>query len=118
MPQTPGIGFGAGLERLLLAIEREAEPAAPEALDVFLVAEPDADRATMVRLLAAIRASGRSADMDYAGRSRKGQDKLAQRLKPRVVVVVGAADARIERWGEPADYPVPLDAVVDRIHDR
>ena len=69
-------------------------------------------------VLAAIRASGRSADMDYAGRSRTGQDKLVQRLKPRVVVVVGAADARIERWGEPADYPVPLDAVVDRIQGR
>ena len=117
-PPTPGIGFGAGLERLLLAIEREAEPPPAEPLDVVLVAEPDADRATMVRLLAAIRSSGRSADMDYAGRSRKGQDKLAQRLKPRVVVVVGAADARIERWGEPADYPVPLDDVVDRISDR
>jgi histidyl-tRNA synthetase len=117
-PPTPGIGFGAGLERLLLAIEREAEPAAPEPLDVFLVAEPDAERETLVRLLAAIRASGRSADMDYAGRSRKGQEKRVQRLRPRVVVVVGAADARIERWGEPADYPVPLDDVVDRISDR
>ena len=41
-----------------------------------------------------------------------------QRLRPRLVVVVGAADARIERWGEPADYPVPLDDVVDRISDR
>ena len=71
-----------------------------------------------MRLLAAIRARGRSADMDYAGRTRKGQDKHVQRLRPRLVVVVGAADARIERWGEPADYPVPLDDVVDRISDR
>ena len=84
---------------------------------MFLVADTGAERETMVRLLAAIRASGRSADMDYAGRSRKGQDKLVQRLKPRIVVVVGGTEARIERWGERGDYPVPLDAVVDRISD-
>ena len=55
-PPTPGIGFGAGLERLLLAIEREVDAAEPERLDVFLVADPGAERETMVRLLAAIRA--------------------------------------------------------------
>jgi histidyl-tRNA synthetase len=114
-PPTPGIGFGAGLERLLLAIEREAAPAEPDRLDVFLVADEGVDRATLVTLLARVRAAGRSADMDYAGRSRKGQEKLVGRLKPRYTVVVGASEAVIEPWGGRADYPVPLDGLVDRL---
>ena len=61
-----------------------------------------------------IRASGRSADMDYAGRSLKGQLTHAQRLEAAATSSLSARPtARIERWGEPADYPVPLDAVVD-----
>jgi histidyl-tRNA synthetase len=116
-PPTPGIGFGAGLERLLLAIEREAPAPEPDRLDVFLVAGEGADRGRMAQLLAAIRAAGKSADMDYAGRSRKGQDKLVQRLRPRAVAVVGAEEAVLEPWGARADYPVPLDDLVHRIRD-
>ncbi len=71
-PPTPGIGFGAGLERLLLAIEREAEPASARALDVFFVAEPDADRATMrpPRSPSSARAGARPTRTTPAGRAR------------------------------------------------
>lgn len=116
-PPTPGVGFGAGIERLLIAMENEGVATAePARLDVFFRIGPNADRRRIAQLMKASREKGLSTDTDYVGRSPKGQDKLVGRLKPRIVVIVGAQDAIIERWGEPlAEYPVPLDEVVDRL---
>ena len=85
-PPTPGIGFGAGIERLLLSLgEPELDP---EAIDVFFVAEHGADRTAIAKALVELRRRGISADMDYAGRSVKGQRTQASRLNARQVVVV------------------------------
>ena len=83
---TPGIGFGAGIERLLLSLgDPELEP---EATDVFFVADEGSDRTKIAKALAELRRRGISADMDYAGRSVKGQRTQAGRLNARKVVVV------------------------------
>jgi histidyl-tRNA synthetase len=89
-PPTPGIGFGAGIERLLLSLgDPELEP---EAIDVFFVAEEGADRPAIAKALAELRRRGISADMDYAGRSVKGQRTQASRLNARQVVMVEPGD--------------------------
>jgi histidyl-tRNA synthetase len=87
-PQTPGIGFGAGLERLLLAVEREAPPIEAELLDVFLVVDPDR-RDGVPDQLARLRRAGLAADMDYAGRSMKGQIRHAERVARQLVICDG-----------------------------
>jgi histidyl-tRNA synthetase len=69
-PPTPGIGFGAGIERLVLSLELEGIAAAAPRLDVFVAREPGESGATIVKDL---RAAGIAADTDYAGRSLKGQ---------------------------------------------
>jgi histidyl-tRNA synthetase len=85
-PPTPGIGFGAGIERLLLSLgEQDLEP---EAIDVFFVVEDGADRAAIAAALSELRRRGLRADMDYAGRSVKGQRTQATRLGARRVEVV------------------------------
>jgi histidyl-tRNA synthetase len=85
---TPGIGFGAGIERLLLSL---GEPEVPqEGIDVFFVAEDGADRRAIATALVALRRRGLSADMDYAGRSVKGQRTQASRLGARRVEVIEA----------------------------
>ncbi len=83
---TPGIGFGAGIERLLLSLGETDEP--EPAIDVFFVAEEGADRVAIAGVLAELRRRGISADMDYAGRSAKGQRTQAGRLNARRVEVV------------------------------
>ncbi len=98
-PPTPGIGFGAGIERLLLSLgEPELDP---EAVDVFFVADEGADRTAIAKALAELRRRGVAADMDYAGRSVKGQRTQASRLNARKVIIVEPgqtpdADAIIE----------------------
>jgi histidyl-tRNA synthetase len=97
-PPTPGIGFGAGIERLLLALEQEEVAGAESpAIDVFFVCEDGADRLGVSKALAALREKGVSADVDYAGRSVKGQFTQASRLDARTVVVVDGDGARIRR---------------------
>jgi histidyl-tRNA synthetase len=89
-PPTPAIGFGAGIERLLLSLgETELEP---EGIDVFFVADDGADRTAIAAALAELRRRGLSADMDYAGRSVKGQWTQAGRLGARRVEVVGRGE--------------------------
>jgi histidyl-tRNA synthetase len=87
-PHIPGVGFGAGVERLLLALrDDEVEEAG---VDVFFVCEDGADRGAVVAAMRTLRAGGASVDMDYARRSVKGQRTQARRLRASHVIVVGA----------------------------
>lgn len=113
-PPTPGIGFGAGLERLLLALENEGITATPEPLDVFFVVGDEADRLRVLPVLAELRRAGQAADLDYAGRSVKGQLTQAGRTGARAVVVVAADAATIRREGRP-DEQATLAEVVARL---
>jgi histidyl-tRNA synthetase len=84
---TPGIGVGIGIERLLLAMEREGATAEPPGLDLFVAFEEPELRGRLLPQIAKWRAEGRSVDTDYAGRSMKGQLTQAQRLGAETVVV-------------------------------
>jgi histidyl-tRNA synthetase len=88
-PPTPGVGFGAGIERLLIAIEREGRvPHEEEGIDVFFVCEDGADRRAVLAAVMELRRDGIAAEADYAGRSRKGQRTQAKRLGARRTVLV------------------------------
>ena len=88
-PHTPGVGFGAGIERLLLALEGTPAPE-QEGIDLFFVVADGADRAAVLGKLAELREAGVKADADFAGRSVKGQHTQAGRLGAKRVVVVEA----------------------------
>jgi histidyl-tRNA synthetase len=111
-PPTPGVGFGAGIERLLLAMPEGGEEA-PQ-VDVFFAFEDGAPREEVLALMAELRHQGKSADTDYAGRSLKGQLTQAGRLGARLTVIVGPSGATLRRPGS-ADESVPLDALRERI---
>jgi histidyl-tRNA synthetase len=110
-PATPGIGFGAGLERLVLALENEGVAAVPPGLDVFFVLEADADRPGVLQALAELRSRGVAADVDYAGRSFKGQMTQAGRTAARTVAIVRSDGVTLRRERE-QDTTVSLDALV------
>jgi histidyl-tRNA synthetase len=114
-PPTPGIGFGAGIERLLIAMEEEgiAAPPAP-GVQVFVALEEGAPRPTVARWLAELRRAGIAAETDYAGRSLKGQLTHARRLDADAVVIVGAESATLRRSGA-TDEVLGHDEVVSRL---
>ena len=114
-PATPGVGFGAGIERLLIAMEEEGVAAAgAPTIDVFFALEPGAPRVLVTQWLAKLRAVDVACDMDYAGRSLKGQLTQATRLGATKTVVVGPDRATIRRLGT-ADEDVPHDDVIEKL---
>ena len=111
-PSTPGIGFGAGLERLLLSIGKDR--AEPQHVDVFFVCEDSADRTRVLPVVAELRRRGLRADLDYAGRSLKGQVTQANRLGAGWTVIVEDSRATVREPGRP-DWTASLDELVDRL---
>jgi histidyl-tRNA synthetase len=83
-PPTPGIGWAAGIERIILASDRQPAAAAP--IDLYVAFE--AARADAFETLTAARGAGLVAQMELAGRSLKGQLKQAERLGARFFAVV------------------------------
>jgi histidyl-tRNA synthetase len=99
-PPTPGVGFGAGIERLLLSLGNLAGEDQP-GIDAFFVVAPGGDRTATLAAMTELRRAGLSCDTDYAGRSRKGQLTQARRLGAREIVVV--------------EEGTDLDAVVEKL---
>ncbi len=87
-PATPGIGFGLGIERLLLACDAEAVFPAPAAnVEVFVVDTTGGDQA--LALTTELRRAGVGADRAFDARSMKAQFKAADRSGARLALVVG-----------------------------
>jgi len=84
-PPTPGCGFAAGVERMLMAAEVRPQPEA--GCDLFLAWEPS-ERADAFALATEGRRAGLAAQLDLAGRSIKGQMKQADRAGARYVAIL------------------------------
>jgi histidyl-tRNA synthetase len=114
-PSTPALGFGAGIERLLLAVEEaRTEPPAPERVEVFVATEDGAPRELVLEWLKELRAHGVPADTDYAGRSLKGQLTQAGRVGATTTVIVRVDGATLRRHGQ-QDEAVAHDDVLGRL---
>ncbi len=113
-PPTPGVGFGAGLERLLIAMDEAGVTVEAPRIDVFFAVDEGAPRALVTGWLAALRAEGVSCDTEYAGRSLKGQLTQSARLGAGLTVIVRARDALLRRPGA-QDEPLAHDAVLGRL---
>jgi histidyl-tRNA synthetase len=87
-PPTPGVGFAAGIERMLLAAGEQ--PPVPDARVFVAIAKPDAARDAF-GLAQRLRSAGIRVEMEQAGRSLKGQLKQADRIGARATVILGDA---------------------------
>lgn len=118
-PPTPGIGFGAGIDRICLALE-ETDRAPEAGIDLYL-AVPDADlRARLVPLLADLRARGLRVESDLRGRGLKAMLRHADFLGARRVAIVGPRDfaaglATVRDMATGHQEEVPLQGLADRL---
>lgn len=89
-PATPGIGFGMGLERLLMALGAEnVELPIQDELEMFFISIGEDTKATTVKLVQQLREAGIQVDQDYQGRKVKAQFKAANRHKANYVAILG-----------------------------
>jgi histidyl-tRNA synthetase len=87
---TPGVGFGSGLERLLIALEAQGvQLPDPRKPFVWIVGHGKAARESTWNLLALLRQAGIPADMDLSDRSMKAQFKIADRESATLCLIVG-----------------------------
>ena len=87
---TPGIGFAAGIERILIALEkRNLIPSAQKNLDAFIVTAGKVAEVCGFQLLNNLRQKNISATMDFAGRSMKAQMKQAAKSGAKFALIIG-----------------------------
>lgn len=119
-PAMPGIGFGIGLERVMLAQEA-AGTAAPEAgLDLFVIPIRAEDEIHGMRVVRAARAAGFRADLAHAQRGVKAQMKQANRSGARFAAIIGEAETAdggvtLKDMGSGEQERLETDAVLDRL---
>ena len=111
---TPGIGFGAGIERLLLSLDAEGAEPEPAEIDVFVALADGGDKPRVLPLVQELRRRGLRADLDYAGRSLKGQLTQAGRLGAKAIVEWGPERSTVRRPGQ-QDEEVPTAELAERL---
>ncbi len=113
---TPGIGWAAGVERILLSAG-SLPAAASSAVDLYVAAEDDdglarAARAAAFTIVREARRAGFSAQLELVGRSRKAQAKHANRLGARYVATVGDTQTQLRDREGGDEETLDNDAVV------
>ncbi|WP_390409340.1 histidine--tRNA ligase [Lacticaseibacillus jixiensis] len=88
-PETPGVGFAMGVERLMLLMQGKQKQAV---LPAYIVAIDETAAPTALKLAQAIRAQGYAADMDFLGRKAKAQFKSANKANARLVLTLGESE--------------------------
>ena len=117
-PETCGIGWGMGVERMLMVQDaRGVAPEQPALYDAFVCTLGDAARLEGVKLVRELRRAGVKADLDHAARSLKAQFKYAGKMNARYVVTIAEDElargvVKLRDMAESAEREIPRDAAV------
>lgn len=121
---VPGLGWAAGIERLLLAAGLDEVEAEPE-LDAYFVTLGEAARASALPTVQALRSAGLAVGWDPAGHGLGGQMKRAGRSGARFAILVGDDELASGRWtakdlksGTQEEAPGKIDELVAWVRDR
>lgn len=114
-PPTPGVGWAAGIERMLLAHGEQA--VAPPVVDLFVAYDPAAPEARKDGFLIAheARRAGLGAQLELAGRSLKGQLKQADRIGARFVAILRQEGATVKDMESGEQHDVETGAVIAHV---
>jgi histidyl-tRNA synthetase len=120
-PRVPGVGFGLGLERVLLALEDEGlEPPEAQHLDTFVVAMGEEAMARAGEVIRALREAGLSAARSFEARPLKAQLRMADRARATFALILGEREAaagtvKLKRLTDGHEEEVGLDRAIEHI---
>ena len=118
---TPAVGFATGLERVLLALEKQnLLPEMDNKTDAFVVALGEEAQGAAFKLLTKLRQAGLKAGMDYAGRSMKAQMKQANKANARFALIIGEDEVKeacvqLKDMEKSEQEKVSFDNIVDKL---
>lgn len=114
-PATPAVGFGMGVERLLMALEDEGVELGGDPVPaLYLAPLGEAGKTEAIRLATELRSRGLYVETDIVGRGLKAQMKYANKLGAVYSMVLGddevnARRARVKRMEDGAETELSLD---------
>ncbi len=120
-PATPGIGWGMGIERMIMVQDmRGTAPEAPALLDAFVVTLGDEARLEGMKLVNELREKGVKADLDHAARSMKAQFKYAGKIGVKKVIVIAGDElekgvVKLRDMDESSEMEVARGSIVDML---
>ena len=118
-PETPGVGFALGMERLIQALDFEKIDLVGEnSIDAYIIPMSEAEKAYSLGICNALRMSGYKVDMDYMSRNIKSNFKQSERLNANYVIIIGEEEVKnniltIKDNSTKDEYKVKVDDLVD-----
>ncbi|PKQ28849.1 MAG: histidine--tRNA ligase [Candidatus Anoxymicrobium japonicum] len=122
-PPTPGVGYSLGVERLVMALDAQGlDPCERLRLDLFIAGAPGVDRDRLLDILARAREEGISADTDVMGRGLKAQMKQADRMRARLVLIIGPdelerGEVTVRDLDASEQWQIPVEMVIEKVID-
>ena len=116
--KVAGIGFAAGIERLLLLLESTGVIPSDDSLTLYVAPMGDDARIKAFEIVSAMRDAGISADTDYMNRGIKAQFKYADKLKAKFVGVLGSDELsrgviKIKNMQSGEETDAPIDKIAE-----
>ncbi|MCH5164144.1 MAG: histidine--tRNA ligase [Clostridiales bacterium] len=111
---TPCVGFGMGIERLIMLLEANGKEFPHESLDYYIACQSEECREVCRKVVSKLRQDGYSAETDFMSRSVKAQFKYADKINAKYTVVIGESElqsgkAQIKRMSDGEKQEKSLD---------
>ncbi|MFT8743698.1 MAG: histidine--tRNA ligase [Lentilactobacillus hilgardii] len=118
-PEMPGIGFGLGMERLMLLMDAQGVKfPVLDQLDAYVVGIGEQTSIETLKIVQALRANGFAADRDYLNRKPKAQFKSADKLNAQYTITIGESEleshtANVKSMASGKEINVPIDKIIN-----
>jgi len=118
--QTPAVGFAAGLERILIAMDEVDTDQKIQADKIYLIGLGDAVRPTMLKILGEARKAGLIMEFDSLRRSIKSQMRGANKIGASLAIIIGDKELKdksvqIKDLNNGQQESIPIDSIVSYI---
>ncbi len=115
--QTPSVGFAAGMERLMMILEKKGITAPKQNPKIFIAAADESAREWVLKTTMTLRTSGIASECDLLARSLKSQMKEADRQQAEFSLVVGTMElesgkALLKNLTDHTQHEIPLTGIV------
>ena len=123
-PETPGVGFATGIERLLTALEYENKlPNDNDSVDTYIIPMDEESKKLGIKITNILRMNGFSSEIDGMSRNIKGNFKQSDRLNAKYVIIIGEEEVKsniltIKNNNTKEEYKINLEELIDFLDEN
>ena len=123
-PETSGVGFATGIERLLTALEYENKlPSDNDSVDTYIIPMDEESKKLGIKITNILRMNGFSSEIDGMSRNIKGNFKQADRLNAKYVIIIGEEEVKsniltIKNNNTKEEYKMNLEELIDFLDEN